>query len=234
MQKKFKISLLFVFCITALLGCSSETEILDEPDYYKSEQKKEINKENLAIENKNAENEQKSNENNSEKTTKITPPKTSAIENAEEKDKNSTVSNSNTIAPLVGLGDTKDSFINEYGKDLGEGMISRFSNDYILVMFLNKRAYNIKLQFEMTSEPSWTMDKSMEVTKKYIPSDSKLIREYIDVQDIGVPRKVMEYKSQKVSELFSGSDGKFVVVYNYLEGDQYQVIGLTIGVGDTP
>jgi hypothetical protein len=238
---QLKISIFMIFCITTLIACSDDIEILEEPDYYKGEETKEVTKENaeIKVENKNQENEQKYKENYREESTANTPSKNLYLEKMKEKNLTETTSsNTNTIAPLVGLGDTKNAFINKYGIDNGEGWISRFSNDYILAMFTNERAYNITVQFEMTSEPIRTMDEAMEVAKQHMPSDSKLIREYIDGEDIDLPRKVMEYKSEKIAELFPGSDwgpeGVFVVVFNYLEGDENKVIGLTIGIGNKP
>lgn len=132
-----------------------------------------------------------------------------------------------TTAPSVGLGDMRETFEKENGKA---------ELNYILPSFSNERAFSITIQFEETSDPSRTLDEAMKLVKKHIPSDSQLIREYIDGEDIDLPRKVMEYKSEEIAKVFPDWEpkGVFVVVFNYFEGDENQIIGLTIGLGDTP
>ncbi|QPA31642.1 hypothetical protein [Thermaerobacillus caldiproteolyticus] len=108
----------------------------------------------------------------------------------EEQPKNIT---SEQITPKGGLGDTLDVFEKQYGENAGDQEMGRFQNDYILPMFLDGKAWNIKIQFEATNQKARSMKEALTVAQGFIPKDAQKVKEY-DQPEMG--RKVIEYKSE--------------------------------------
>ncbi|WP_051870783.1 hypothetical protein [Geobacillus vulcani] len=149
----------------------------------------------------------------------------------EEQPKNTT---NEQITPSGGLGDTLDVFERNYGENAGDQEMARFQNNYILPMFLDGQAWNIKIQFEATDQPKRTMKEALSVAQAFIPKDAQKVKEY-DQPEMG--RKVIEYKSELLKQRFPDSDppGTFIVIASYGEaGKENEVFGLTIGVGNNP
>ncbi|OSX53675.1 DUF2304 domain-containing protein [Anoxybacillus ayderensis] len=138
------------------------------------------------------------------------------------------------ITPSGGLGDTIDVFKQNYGENAGDQEMGRFKNDYIMPIFLEGKAWNIKIQFEATSQSKRTMEEALIVAKEFIPKDAQKIKEY-DQPEMG--RKVIEYKSELLKQRFPDFNppGTFIVIASYGEaGKENEVFGLTIGVGNNP
>jgi|GEM_PF-3558210 len=138
------------------------------------------------------------------------------------------------ITPSGGLGDTLDVFEMNYGENTGDQEMARFQNDYILPIFLDGKAWNIKLQFEATNQPKRTMKEALAVAQGFIPNDAQKVKEY-DQPEMG--RKIIEYKSELLKQRFPDSNppGTFIVIASYGEaGKENEVFGLTIGVGNNP
>ncbi|WML58964.1 hypothetical protein [Neobacillus sp. PS2-9] len=158
-------------------------------------------------------------------------------ETTTQKDKNNT-SKKETVTEQVsiepGLGDTVDAFTKVYGENKGNEQMGRFNNDYMLPMFINNRAIDITIQFETTDQKNRSMEESKQIAAKLIPKDAKLEKEFTDTSDL--PQKVMLYHSDTLAKLFPEMEpvGKFVVIFNYHEGNENQVFSITIGLGDTP
>jgi hypothetical protein len=136
------------------------------------------------------------------------------------------------VAVRIGLGDTYDAFINEYGENDGDDFMARFQNDYILPIFLEGRAWNLKIQFESTTEPSRNLEEAKMVAQSFIPKDAQFVKEYTDE----LPRVVMEYTSESIAKLFPNQEpvGTFIVIFSHKEGNENDVFGVTLGVGNTP
>jgi hypothetical protein len=132
----------------------------------------------------------------------------------------------------IGLGDSYEAFQNKYGENIGDEMMARFQEDYLLPIFMEGRAWNIKIQFEATSEPVHTLEGAKAIAKQYIPKDAKFVKEYTD----DLPRVVMEYTSESIAKLFPTNEpvGTFIVIFSHQEGKPNDVFGITVGVGNNP
>lgn len=138
------------------------------------------------------------------------------------------------ITPNGGLGDTLDVFEKQYGENVGDQEMGRFQNDYILPIFLDGKAWNVKIQFEATNQKTRSMKEALTVAQEFIPKDAQKVKEY-DQPEMG--RKVIEYKSELLKQRFPDSNppGIFIVIASYGEaGKENEVFGLTIGVGNNP
>lgn len=211
---KIRDVLLLFFTGLLLMGCSSVEETKPENDSGDL-----VEKDNRLVYEENTEKEEEK------------PVQETTTEEKKEEAK----APAETVSVQPGLGDTEEAFVEEYGPNEGDSMMGRFQGDYLLPMFAEGLNYNMKLQFEATDVPSRTMAEAKEVAKQFIPKDAKFEKEYIDGEDIGMPRHVMQYHSAQIEKLFPEFEpaGTFIVIFNY--GNQEDdVFGVTIGVGDTP
>jgi hypothetical protein len=166
------------------------------------------------------------------KETNTTKKETTTQKDTNSTTKKETVTEQVSVEP--GLGDTVDAFTKEYGENKGNEQMGRFKNDYLLPMFINNRAMDITVQFEKTDQKTRSMEEAKQIAAKLIPKDAKLEKEITDTSDL--PQKVMLYHSDTLAKLFPEMEpvGKFVVIFNYHDGNENQVFSITIGLGDTP
>ncbi|MDF2534434.1 MAG: hypothetical protein K0R18_591 [Bacillales bacterium] len=149
----------------------------------------------------------------------------------EEATANNSVS-TNQISNGIGLADTLEAYENEYGKNNGDGMMARFQNDYLLPIFADGRAMNLKIQFEATNDPSRTLKEAKQIAQFFIPKDAQFVKEYSD----DFPRVVQEYQSESIAELYPSIEpvGTFIVIISHKDGNPNDVFGITVGVGNNP
>ncbi|MEH7438565.1 hypothetical protein V7182_13920 [Neobacillus drentensis] len=175
------------------------------------------------------------NNSDSDKAKDIDPTKK---ETTTQKDTNSTTNKKEKVTEQVsveaGLGDTVDAFTKEYGENKGNEQMGRFKNDFLLPMFINNRAIDITVQFETTDQKTRSIEEAKQIAAKLIPKDAKLEKEFTATSDL--PQKVLLYHSDTLAKLFPEMEpvGKFLVIFNYHEGNENQVFSITIGLGDTP
>lgn len=175
---------------------------------------------------------------NNSDSDKATDTYTTKKETTTQKDTNSTTNKKEKITEQVsveaGLGDTVDAFKKEYGENKGNEQMGRFKNDYLLPMFINNRAIDITIQFETTDQKTRSMEEAKQIAAKLIPKDAKLEKEFTDTSDS--PQKVMLYHSDTLAKLFPEMEpvGKFLVIFNYHDGNENQVFSTTLGLGNTP
>ncbi|MBT2688296.1 hypothetical protein J7I93_08895 [Bacillus sp. ISL-47] len=138
------------------------------------------------------------------------------------------------ITEEVGLGDTHEQFVEEYGENQNNKEIARFNGDTMLVEFETHRAVNIELQFE-DMEKEMSNDEILSYIEKRIPRDSEEVDRNTDHQN--EQREIIEYKSELLKEavsdeLYEGDEpGTFTVVLNSNE-EGYINASLSIGQSD--
>lgn len=145
------------------------------------------------------------------------------------------------VSKKVGLGDTLEAFVDEYGTNLGDSELARFKNDYIQPMFVNDKAKEVRIQFESTDTPRRKQEDAWKVVSEFIPTDAKRVGQikadgvvgYQYESDLLAKAMEKEYKetNDAVDTLGIGKKVKPGTFYAYLKFDKNGVFTVVAGIG---
>lgn len=142
--------------------------------------------------------------------------------------------NTEPVSVKAGLGDTLTRFKDEYGDNKGNDAMGIFETDYsLLPMFINGRAVDMNIQFNKDGQSMQTMEKAEQIAANLIPQDAQFQKEYPDKSGTDVQKAVL-YHSETIANLFPDYKpaGSFIIIYNHNEGNENEVTGMTIGLGE--
>lgn len=110
------------------------------------------------------------------------------------------------ICQQAGIGDTLDSWKNEYGNPTKDNdMIKTFENDKLSTVFADDRALNITIQNNRNGK------KDNDLISKILPTDVKKISEE-DTSDDAVMKHKEIYHSDLIKKVIPKSDGTVTVI----------------------
>ncbi|MDF2650476.1 MAG: hypothetical protein K0Q73_6281 [Paenibacillus sp.] len=130
------------------------------------------------------------------------------------------------------LGDPLENFDKVYGKGK-DGAAVRYKEDYVLVMPMDNKAYNITIQFSATDKKRRTKDESLTVVKDFIPSDANKVKEWHVEQG----KDVIQFESKSLANKFDktifGNNpvGTFIVI---VKSDDQGIFSLITAPGNNP
>jgi hypothetical protein len=138
------------------------------------------------------------------------------------------------ITPNGGLGDSLQVLEKAYGPSTSNDVFVNFKNDYILVMPMDNKAWNITVQFEATEKTKRTMSEALQIGKGFLPKDIKPIKEYNEPE---MGRKIFLFNSALLAKRFpsEAKPGTCMIIAKYGEaGKENEVFSLVIATGDNP
>jgi hypothetical protein len=138
------------------------------------------------------------------------------------------------ITPNGGLGDSLQVLEKAYGPSTSNDVFVNFKNDYILVMPMDNKAWNITVQFEATEKAKRTMSEALQIGKGFLPKDIKPIKEYNEPE---MGRKIFLFNSALLAKRFpsEAKPGTCMIIAKYGEaGKENEVFSLVIATGDNP
>lgn len=110
------------------------------------------------------------------------------------------------ICQQAGIGDTLDSWKDEYGDPIKDNdMTKTFENDKLLTVFADDRALNITVQNNKNGK------KDNDLINKILPTDIEKISEEDTSDDITMKHKEI-YHSNLIQKIIPGSDGTVTVI----------------------
>nr|WP_263324717.1 hypothetical protein [Neobacillus sp. Marseille-Q6967] len=142
--------------------------------------------------------------------------------------------NTEPVSIKAGLGDTLTRFKDEYGENKGNDAMGIFETDYsLLPMFIKGLAVDMTIQFSRDGQSVRTMEEAEQIAADLIPQDAEFQKEYPDTAGTDVQKAVL-YHSETIANLFPDWEpaGSFIIIYNHNEGNQNEVTGMTIGLGE--
>ncbi|MCG5252627.1 hypothetical protein [Brevibacillus agri] len=83
-----------------------------------------------------------------------------------------------TVSRSTGLGDTLTYYAVNHGDNAGDATFGSFMNGFLLPMFVDERAVEVRLAFESTTNPRRTEEEAFRMIKDYIPVDAKKIGDF--------------------------------------------------------
>lgn len=101
------------------------------------------------------------------------------------------------ISRSTGLGDTLTYYAASHGDNAGDETFGIFMNGFLLPMFVEDRAVEVRLAFETTSKPRRTEEEAWDMVADYYPEDSKKTKEF---KAEGI--KGAEYESETIAKVF--------------------------------
>jgi len=104
-----------------------------------------------------------------------------------------------TVSKSTGLGDTLTYYVIYRGDNAGDAENGSFMNGFLLPRFVNERAVEVRLAFEVTTSPRRTQEEAWRMIGDHIPEDAQQVR---DFKADGVIGK--EYVSKTLADVFSG------------------------------
>lgn len=105
-----------------------------------------------------------------------------------------------TVSKSTGLGDTLTYYTVFHGDNAGDATMGSFMNGFLLPMFVDQRAVEVRLSFESTTNPRRTEEEAARMIKDYIPIDAKQIKEFTADGIKGI-----EYESETLAKVFEDS-----------------------------
>ncbi|WP_188068972.1 hypothetical protein [Brevibacillus brevis] len=105
-----------------------------------------------------------------------------------------------TVSKSTGLGDTLTYYTVFHGDNAGDATMGSFMNGFLLPMFVDQRAVEVRLSFESTTNHRRTEEEAARMIKDYIPIDAKQTKEF---SADGI--KGVEYESETLAKVFEGS-----------------------------
>lgn len=78
-----------------------------------------------------------------------------------------------TVSRSTGLGDTLTYYAVNHGDNAGDATFGSFMNGFLLPMFVDERAVEVRLAFESTTNPRRTEEEAFRMIKDYVPVDAK-------------------------------------------------------------
>jgi hypothetical protein len=140
----------------------------------------------------------------------------------------------------AGLGDEKSTFDQKYGQGIDQEIWIRYSNDYLLVTFIEDRAWNIQIQFEATQQNRVSKSEAIRIGESMMPADA--IKE--GERQESETAYVIRYKSDLLGQVFSADSftsasgeaevGIFILILQHEPNNPNQVFGAILGPGDNP